>query len=522
MRVNEASAQRVATSRVLASLGMRAWLWPLGVAVLMLGSILLWLPSLELPLDIDAACYAVAAHWWAHGDTLYRHFTITRPQGIFVVYRIIQAIGFDSVAGIRFAGAIYCAFCVLALLLVVRRVWGEAIGFGAAGLFALIMALPSLEGPATNAELYMLLPLLVSLFLLLLADEAPLGSRRNLLLLASCGFCGAVALLLKPSGGAALALAVPWLLRRQYYERTAWSAWFRAECTLGVGFLLGLLPALAHGLLTAPDIYLYAVLLYRLETASAVSRPLTAQFGRFVFVTGQVLVRLPILLVAVSGWLAVRRAGDSRGRDLLYLWTLVSLGGAWLGGNWWIHYYQQLVPPLAVAIVIGLRYLFGEAKTGNSIVVQRSIAALSLGVLAVTLVVGLTVRRDSGDVLINYTPTPRPFENVAAYLRQHARPDDTLYVAYDQAQIYYLSSLRPVGRWPDTPDMRYVPGAFAEQVALLDNPDTAPTYIVGAQPFDVLGLDPEGALRAIVARDYALEATVEGMPIFRRVERAAR
>ncbi|HEY8602428.1 MAG TPA: hypothetical protein VIL85_28660 [Thermomicrobiales bacterium] len=488
----------------------------------MLGSILLWLPSLNMPLDIDAACYAVAAYWWAQGDTLYRNFTITRPQGIFVVYRLIQSVGLDSVAEIRFAGALYCALCVVALLLVVRRVWGEAIGFGAAGLFALIMALPSLEGPATNAELYMLLPLLLSLFLLLLADESPLGSRRNLLLLAGCGFCGAVALIIKPSGVAALALAAIWLLRRQYRERFPWSAWLRAECALGTSFLLGLLPALLHGLLTAPDMYLYAVFLYRLETASAVSRPLTAQLGRFVFVTGQVLVKLPILLIAASGWVAVRRTSETRDRDLLYLWTLVSLGGAWLGGNWWIHYYQQLVPPLAVAIVLGLRYLFAEAKPSHAIVVQRSIAALSLGVLAVTLVVGLTVRRDSNDVLVGYTPAPRSFEAVSAYLRQHAHPDDTLYVAYDQAQIYYLSSLRPVGRWPDIPDMRHVPGAFAEQVALLNDPATAPTYIVGAQPFDVLGLDPEGALRAIVARDYALESTVEGMPIFRRVERAAR
>ena len=507
-----------AASAITQHLRTREWLWPLGVVGLMLGSVLLWLPALNMPLDIDAACYAVAAHWWARGDALYEHFTITRPQGIFVIYRLIAAIGLDSVAGIRFAGALYCALCGLVLLLVARRVWGSAVGFGAAALFALIMALPSLEGPTTNAELYMLLPLLASLYLLLLADEAPLGSRRNLALLAGCGLCGAVALLLKPAGVAALALAAVWLLRRHHRERTAWSAWFRAECTLGASFLLGLLPALVHGLLTAPDIYLYAVLLYRIETRSAVSHPLTTQLGRFLFVTGQVLVRLPILLVAASGLIAVRREAAKRGRDLLYLWALVSFGGAWLGGNWWIHYYQQLVPPLAVAVVLGLRYLFREAKPGRAIAVQRFIAVLSVGVLAATLVVGLTVRRDSGDVLLGYSSPPRSFETVAAYLRQHADPEDTLYVAYDQVQLYYLSSLRPVGRWPDTPDMQHVPGAFAEQVALIADPATAPTYIVGAQPFDVLGLDPDGALRAIVARDYALEATVAGMPIFRRVK----
>ena len=49
-----------------------------------------------------------------------------------------------------------------------------------------------------------------------------------------------------------------------------------------------------------------------------------------------------------------------------------------------------------------------------------------------------------------------------------------------------------------------------------NNPDIA--GIVGAQAFDRFGFDPNGTLRAIVARDYVLESTIGGMPVYRRNE----
>src|SRR6187455_2375872 len=90
---------RIPADKVVSNLQRRERFWPLAVVGLMLGSVLLWLPSLSAPLDIDAACYAVAAHWWAQGGGLYHNFTITRPQGIFVVFRLIEMAGLGSVAG---------------------------------------------------------------------------------------------------------------------------------------------------------------------------------------------------------------------------------------------------------------------------------------------------------------------------------------------------------------------------------------------------------------------------------------
>src|SRR5438067_10132813 len=69
----------------------RAWAWPASVVALAVGACLLRWPYLAAPISADEGGYATAAYWWARGDALYRGLTITRPQGIFVLFRLIEA-----------------------------------------------------------------------------------------------------------------------------------------------------------------------------------------------------------------------------------------------------------------------------------------------------------------------------------------------------------------------------------------------------------------------------------------------
>jgi len=490
-------------------------LWPLGIVGLVLGSLLLWLPALGLPLHYDAMVYATAAHWWAQGDTLYAGFTITRPQGIFVIFRAIEAVGLGSSRGIQFVGALCSAASAALLLLIVSRVWGRAIGYGSAILFAAIMATPALEGTTTNAELFMLVPLLGGLYLLLCADDTALGGGRNLLLVAGCGLCFSLALQLKPAAVTMLPLAALWLLRGRYSGRYSWGALVRAELILAVSFLLGLAPALIHGLLTAPDIYLYAILFYRLNKTVA-GDPLSSQLARFAARAFLVVLSLPLLLLVPKGLRAAWRAPDTRGRDLLVLWLGASLVGAAMGGYWWLHYYQQLLPPLLVAVALGWRAIWRGGQRGLPATVQRCIAVLGGVCLAITVLFAVTVRAEPLQLLAGVQPYYRPAEPVAAYLREHTAADEGIFIVYERPEIYYLAQRRPVTSWPNVPDLVRVPGAFERQIALLADPATAPRYIAAVQPFDEGGLDAQGTLRALMERDYVLETTVEGIPIYRR------
>ncbi|HET8626845.1 MAG TPA: hypothetical protein VFL91_05480, partial [Thermomicrobiales bacterium] len=496
----------------------RGLAWPLGLAALAVTAALLWLPYLDIPLHVDAAGYATAAYWWARGDTLYRDFTITRPQGIFVVFRAIEALGLGSIRGIHAVAAVWTALCALALAGVAARVWGRGIGLLSGFLFALVMATPHLQGFTVDAELFMLLPLLGGVALLLWADDRPLGGAANCWLLAACGLAGAVALLLKPSGVAALPFGALWMAHRWRVERAPWGAWLRAEAALGLGFAAGLAPAIVHGLLTVPDLYLNAVLFNRLAQDSALVASPAYQWHRFANNSAAILVRLPILLLAAPGLWAAWRGRDARARDLLALWLVTSFGGAALGGNWYLHYYQQVLPPLAVAVALGL-VAVARRPTSRLMVAGQGLALAGVVALGLTLAPLLAGPVDPA-TLPEYEPVVSAVAPVAAYLRAHTAPDDTIYVAYDRADIYYLSERRPAARWLYFRELEWTPGAFVEQVVRLADPATAPRYIVGAQDFDDYGFDGD-AIRAVVARDYTLETTIEGIPIYRRLDRPA-
>lgn len=493
---------------------LSAWRWWVAVAALAIGAFALRLPYLAVPLSADEGGYATAAYWWARGDTLYGSITITRPQGIFVVFRALDALGLGSPYGIHLSAALWVAASALALLALAARLWGRGIGLGAAALYAAVMATPWMEGYQANAELFMTLPLLLALLALVRADAAALAARRGLLWLAASGLLGALALLLKPAAATVLPLGALWLLRRRATEGNSWRELVVALAALAGGWALGLLPALAHGLLTVPDRYLSAVVFYRLGQDSLLGGALAYQVDYAATNTRYLLGHLPLLLLAPFGFRLAAHGGERRARAFLALWALTALGGVALGGNWFLHYYQQLLPPLAVAVALVARELL-RRPIALPRFAALCLAACAAFVLAFPIARGVVVGVDPA-TLPEWEPGVAAAAPVAAYLAAHTTPTETIYVAYDHADIYYLAARRPAARWLYFRELGWTPGAFAEQVSRLGDPATAPRYIVGAQAFDFRGFDADGALRAIVARDYTLETTIDGVPLYRR------
>jgi len=491
-----------------------AWRWWGAVAALVIGAFALRLPYLGVPLSADEGGYATAAYWWARGDILYESITITRPQGIFVVFRALDALGLGSPYGIHLAAALWASLSALALLALAARLWGRGIGLGAAALYAAVMATPWMEGYQANAELFMTLPLLLALLALVRADDTGLTARRGLLWLGASGLLGALTLLLKPAGVTVLPLGVLWLLRRRATEGRSWRDLTAALVALGGGWALGLLPALAHGLLTVPDRYLGAVVFYRLGQDSLLGGALAHQVGYAATNTLYLLGHLPLLLLAPFGFRLAVHGGDRRARAFLVLWALTALGGVSLGGNWFLHYYQQLLPPLAVAVALVVRGLLRRPLAPPRFA-ALCLAACAVLALAFPIARGVVARVDPA-TLPEWEPGVAAAAPVAAYLAVHTAPTETVYVAYDHADIYYLAARRPAARWLHFRELGWTPGAFGEQAARLADPASAPRYIVGAQAFDFRGLDADGALRTIVARDYTLETTIDGVPLYLR------
>jgi len=488
---------------------------PLATTALLLAAVITRLPYLDVPISADEGGYATAAYWWARGDDLYREITITRPQGIFVIYRLIDALGLGSTVGIHVFAAAWVALAALLLSWAVACLWGRSVGLASAVLFAAVMATPWLEGYSANAELFMALPLLLGLWALLQADSFRLSDRRALGWLFGSGFAAAVAVLVKPSGLALLAFGALWLARRWRSEQRPPREWLTAEICLLLGWALGILPALLHGVLTVPDRYFDAVLFYRLGQDSIVGGSISHQLTYFATNAFYIVWHVPIFLLVPLGLRLSAHDGNPRARDFLVLWMATAFGGAALGGNWFLHYHQQLLPPVAAATVLAVRHLLRRPLG------LPRFAAVCLAVVALLVSLAPIPRAFTASVVVDDLPEWEPGVTaaapVAAYLATHTGPADTIYVVYDHADIYYLAQRRPAARWLHFRELAGVPGAFDEQVARIADWATAPLYIVEAQAFDRWGFDPHGKLRAVIASNYRLETTIEGLPIYRRL-----
>ncbi len=504
----------IVAQRSSPALGRHYWLWVMALVLLGLS---LWTPYLTFPLDADAAGYATAAYWWAQGDTLYRNVTITRPQGIFVIFRLIAALHLDSAIGNHLVAALYAAACTLLFLTLTQRIWGRKISFVGTTLFTVLLAAPFTEGYSTNAELFMLLPILGALYTLWSFSDDAFHHRSSLGWLLLCGLLQAVAILIKPSAAPFALMSIGWLYYRWRVQQLPQSRLWYSAAALGVGYSLGLLPALIHGLLTVSDMYLSAIIFYRIGYDSAFAGTFAYQMSSLISTTALLLVQLPILLAALISLYPGRVWRNDPTHIFLGYWFLAAFAGIAMGGNWFPHYYLPILAPLALGIVLGWQRLLQGIDRQK--IQRRAILAASCAYIVLPLLLSLSIFNSVTTVLPfalhNTATTPRS-EVVASYLRAHSTPTDTIYVIYQWAPIYQLSQRRPATRWLYYRELQRAPGAFDEQVARISELQTAPLYIIAAQPFDAFGLDTHGALRAAISQNYVLETTIENVPLYRR------
>jgi hypothetical protein len=177
---------------------------------------------------------------------------------------------------------------------------------------------------------------------------------------------------------------------------------------------------------------------------------------------------------------------------------------------------------LSVAVALALRAMVSSVRSSRPALrwcwpLVRVVTVFALMYLVGSVGYILLPFSDPSRLVIDHSHPTMATRDVASYLRTHTTPQDRIYVAYGQGDIYYLSQRRPSARWLHTNEIRRIPGAFAEQMALLTDPATSPQYIVAAQNFDYGGLDTDGTLRSLVTHQYALETTIGGIPLYRRI-----
>lgn len=335
------------------------------------------------------------------------------PSGGIVVAPAVKLMGATaSAVSILLAG-------VLAGLLGNGRRWPRVAAPAAA---LALLASPFFGLPETDGEILAVPFVLLGIVLLVAALREPRGphGRRGLALAAGAGAAAMSAALVKQNAVDVFVLAAVVLLTRR--GRAAGLAGRAAAFVGGSGAALGAALAGAAARGTSPRGIWDAVFVFRLEASAVIgtsSSPATPErmvHLATVFLLSGAAALVPVLLVLV---LADRSSGLAWPAVALVGWELF---GVVMGGSYWWHYLTGLVPGLVLLIVLAGR-------------VRRR--PLVTAVLAYVLVINPLA-------WLHWTQLPDEVsseEQVAAYLRAHAEPDDGVVVAFGHAEIVTASGL---------------------------------------------------------------------------------
>ena len=487
----------------VAATGRLRPLLPTGAAVLL--AVLLRVPSVTtLAYPDEGGLLLVARQWHGGGPGLYGDLWVDRPPLLLLFWK--AAAGLGGVPAARILAMFAVAVLVVAAAWVGRLVGGPRAAGPAAFLAAALSCSPLLGATEVDAEL-LAVPLVLLACGAALRSSPPASARAQAGWALLAGLAGASALLVKQNladglvFGAALALSAGLTGR-----------WTRAAAARVLGFgTLGAAVVVAATLgwvvVDGPGIDALASTLFgfRAQAADVIARgSLAAPESRLLRLVGAgVASGLVVVLVVAVGPLRRGVARRQPAAVATVAMALFALAGIAAGGSFWQHYALELLPAAVLAIAV-------VAADGSPVVTARAVVTLAVVSTVVAVVVAVTP-----------LVSPRHDERgLAAWLAQARRPQDSAVVTYGHADLIEAAGLRP----PHYPYLWSLPirardPRLTALGGVLAGPD-APTWLVEWDPVDTWGLDSQGALAHVIARDYRSVGRVCGVPVFLRRDEA--
>ena len=323
-----------------------------GIVLLVLA---LRMPLLGIPFERDEGEYAYIGWRLQHNELPYRDWFDQKPPAIFWVYRLALSLPLEPVRAVHFVGLLFSAAASCALFFIGLRFMSRFWAWIAAALFAVLATDPLIQGQAANTELFMLLPLILSQVALLRAAS---NSKRTVLFMILAGALTGVAITFKQVA------AVNWFFLVGLYpffvaakERWRGALAFVIWSATGMIAVLGFVALyfwLRHGL---QDL-IYNVFTHNLEYVSAVRASVRFRLCQNTLaLLGR--TQMIVWIAAAAGLASLLLTNRPKWCLFLAGWIVTSMIGVSASGYFFPHYFQQLLPPLALAAAAGAERLDG-------------------------------------------------------------------------------------------------------------------------------------------------------------------
>jgi hypothetical protein len=330
-------------------------------------------PLLPIPLERDEGEYAYIAWRLGYNELPYRDWVDQKPPAVFYVYRLALSLPFESVRAIHFVGLMFAAASTCGLFFLGLRFMGSFWAWLGAALFALLSADPLVQGTAANTELFMSCSLIFSQIAFVTAAAK---NQRNISFMMLAGALTGIALMFKQVAIVnwfLIAAAYPVFVRREKRWRNAISfiAWSAAGLLMVLGLVL-LYFWRRGGLHEFVD----NVFTHNLEYISSVGASARLEY---CWGTLTILARTQVIVWAFAAVGLLWLFASERAKWSLFLggWLITSMIGVSASGYFFPHYFQQLLPPLALAAAAGAEWVSAVKWWQNSPLWSRN-AALSL------------------------------------------------------------------------------------------------------------------------------------------------
>ena len=395
-----------------------------------------WLPFLRSVLMPDEAGYLIIAEQWSPGGSLYGDYWVDRPPLIIWVYTlVVPFVTLDhtpdgvAVPVIKLLGAGFAAVSVLLAYLLARRVAPDSrwTHYAAPVLTLALVSSPLLGMPSTNGELLALPFVLAGLALLIPALVQP-GDGRATWAATAAGACAMAAVMVKQNFidvyVFALVAFIILAIRREQ--------WLRVFLGFGVGSLVALVAIIASAVLrgsSLADLW-EAIVTFRFHASALIGSGFSdTRLERMTTLAAASVLSGAVAALALTVPMVLGANGRKRPPLGLLAAPAVAMA-VWeiatviLGGSYWLHYLTGLVPSVVLLAIL--------AGT-----LQRWGLLLTIGiVLAVVANAAVWAYR------VYDPPQAREDARVAAYLRHHAAPGDSLIVGFGHSNVYVDAEMR--------------------------------------------------------------------------------
>lgn len=312
-------------------------------------------PLLNIPFERDEGEYAYIAWRLEHHELPYRDWVDQKPPGVFWVYRLALSLPLDPIRAVHLMGLLFSVASACALFFLALRFMRPPWAATAAVLLGVLSIDPLLQGTAANTEIFMLLPLILSLlvFLSVASDH-----RQRIPFIVLCGALTGIAAAFKQVA------AVNWLLLVSLYplfarsEKRARNTWtFAGWSALGAGAVWASIGVYFYARGGLGDL-VHSVLGHNLEYVNTLTASTRVTLCLQTLAT---LSRSQSLVWVLSGvgFAALFMTRRTKSLVLLAGWLVASLAGVSASGYFFPHYFEQTVPILALTAALGAEALHG-------------------------------------------------------------------------------------------------------------------------------------------------------------------